>query len=218
MKNSNTKKRYSSKLQNIQQDYQQKKDNTNLIDLINMITQARQNKTKSQTNLAARMINMNKQEPKSYSKSVSSTFTGLVQDGHKHVKGKQVINNSTKPFLEINEMQDGQVEHFMIPKNTIPYEKPMHMPMQIQSRMPMQIQSIMPMQIRSTMPKSSIVMYTTSTPIIHKASKKSKTPKSKNPKKSKSKKTKKPKSKTSNTAKSKKPNTQKSKKSNKSNK
>ena len=90
-----------------------------------MITQSRKNRTKSQSNLPARLIKMsNMQKPQSYAKTVSSSYSSIMHNGEKHVKGKQVINNSNKPFIQINEMQDGQVQHYMVPKNTIPYNKP----------------------------------------------------------------------------------------------
>jgi hypothetical protein len=41
----------------------------NLINLISAISQARKNRTKSQTNLPARLMNMNMQKPKIYQKS-----------------------------------------------------------------------------------------------------------------------------------------------------
>ena len=99
-----------------------------LIDLIAMISQASANRTKSKSNLPARLMKMNTprssmmlrmQKPTSYSKSVSSSYSSVMHNGHIHKQGKQVINNSTNPFIQINEMQNGQVAQYIIPKSTI---------------------------------------------------------------------------------------------------
>ena len=47
-----------------------------------------------------------------------------MQDGETHTEGKDIFNDSTKPFLQINEMHDGNTQHYMIPKNSIPYQPP----------------------------------------------------------------------------------------------
>ena len=60
---------------------------------------------------------------KSMSKSMSSSFTSVIQNGQTHSKGKTIINNSTKPFIEIKEIDNGDVKDYMIPKNTIPYKQ-----------------------------------------------------------------------------------------------
>ena len=183
-----------------------------LINLINMITQARKNKTKSQTNLPARLMKMsNMQKPKSYEKSVSSSYSSIMHNGKKQIKGKQIINNSTKPFIQINEIQDGQIQHYMVPKNTIPYNKsinnthiqtgmPSHMPMPMPRPMPI------PFQMKIQSPKTSMNIYSTKI----KKSKKTKTKKTKT-KKTKTKKSKSKKSK-SKKSKSKKSKSKKSKK------
>ena len=77
------------------------------------------------------------QKPQSYAKSVSSSYSSVMRNGEEHSKGKQIINNSTKPFIQIDEMLDGQVHHYMVPKNTIPYTQPMQMSIQRQNQMPM---------------------------------------------------------------------------------
>ncbi len=106
-----------------------------LYDLITKISKERQNKTKSQTNLAARLMRMPSSKsnmsrisimskPKTYSKSVSSYYSTVMHNGETHNKGKKIVNESTNPNLEIDEMENGQVQHYMIPKNIIPYREP----------------------------------------------------------------------------------------------
>jgi hypothetical protein len=102
-----------------------------LLDLIKNISTSRQTMTPSKSNLAARLINMNEQHPmhsdmKQHSRSYSSSssFSSVMHNGHVHSQGKQVINDSTKPYLAVKEMHNGHVNSFMIPKDTIPYQKP----------------------------------------------------------------------------------------------
>jgi hypothetical protein len=98
-----------------------------LYDLITKISKERENKTKSQTNLAARLMRMpssksnmlRMSKPKTYAKSVSSYYSSVVHNGESHNKGKKIVNESTNPNLEIDEMKNGQVQHYMIPKNSI---------------------------------------------------------------------------------------------------
>ena len=101
----------------------------NLLNLITKISQERQNQTKSQTNLPARLMRMpssmsRMSKPKTYAKSVSSYYSTMTHNGESHNKGKKIVNESTKPYLEIDEMQDDQVQHYMLPKNSIPYKEP----------------------------------------------------------------------------------------------
>ena len=102
----------------------------NLYDLIAKISKERQNKTKSQTNLAARLMRMPSSKsnisrisivskPKTYAKSVSSYYSSVMHNGETHNKGKKIVNESTNPNLEIDEMENDQVQHYMIPKNSI---------------------------------------------------------------------------------------------------
>ena len=198
----------------------------NLIDLISMIRQASKNRSKTQSNLPARLIKMNKmnknkprmspflqmsrhtsrmlphniQTPESFKKSVSSSYSSIIKDGEQHSEGKQIINDSTKPFIRINEIQDGQIQQYMVPKNTIPYNvsndesskepiirSPMFLSTPVHSGIPMDI------KMRMQVPKASIVIYSaTSKKTPKKTSKKTpkKTPKAskKTPKASKSKK------------------------------
>jgi hypothetical protein len=109
----------------------------NLFNLITKISQERQNKTKSQTNLPARLMripsSMSKMsQPKTYAKSVSSYYSTMTHNGESHNKGKKIVNESTKPYLEIDEMRDGQIHHYMLPKNSIPYTEPIQEVLPIQ--------------------------------------------------------------------------------------
>ncbi len=115
-----------------------------LINLVNDINTTRKDLSKMQTNLPARLMQLNnksnqqtnthihipKDKSQVYAKSVSSTFSSIMHNGHTHSQGKKIINDSTKPYVQIDEMQNGNVQHYMIPKNTIPY-KPNKLAMQI---------------------------------------------------------------------------------------
>ena len=92
-----------------------------IINIFEKLSSSRNNIAKSRNNLPAKIMELNGQETtsKSYSKSVSSTYSQVMHDGHIHTEGKQVINDSTKPFVLINEMQNGSVQHYMMPKNNI---------------------------------------------------------------------------------------------------
>ena len=50
------------------------------------------------------------------SKSISSTLTGSIYNGQVHTMGKEVINDSTKPFIQVSEMHNGHLENYMIPR------------------------------------------------------------------------------------------------------
>jgi len=63
-------------------------------------------------------LNSNSQ---TFSKSISSSYSSFTKNGETHSEGKKILNNSTKPFIEITEMENGNSQHFMIPKNTISY-------------------------------------------------------------------------------------------------
>lgn len=89
-----------------------------LANLLNTISNNRSTMTKSEINLPARLMqNGNKSyKPLEYSKSVSSTFTSSMHNGHFHSAGKEVINDSTKPYIQVAELHNGQVDQFMIPR------------------------------------------------------------------------------------------------------
>jgi len=99
-----------------------------LLDLIKNISTSRQAMTPSKSNLAARLMTMHTQQPMQHqhsrSFSSSSSFSSLMHNGHVQSQGKQIVNDSTKPYLAVKEMHNGHVNSFMIPKDTIPYNKP----------------------------------------------------------------------------------------------
>ena len=95
-----------------------------LLHLVSDINTTRKDLTKMQTNLPAKLMQINAKpnKPQVYAKSVSSSFSSIMHNGHTHSQGKQVVNDSTKPYVQIDEMQNGDVKHYMIPKNTIPHK------------------------------------------------------------------------------------------------
>ena len=93
-----------------------------LANLLNTISNNRSTMTKSAINLPARLMQnthlyqTHQQQPLEYSKTISSTFTSSMHNGEVHSTGKEVINDSTKPFIQVAELHNGQLEHYMIPK------------------------------------------------------------------------------------------------------
>ena len=61
-------------------------------------------------------------QPQVYAKSISSSFSSVMHNGHTHSQGKRIVNESHKPYLQVDEMIDGSTQHYMIPKNSIPYK------------------------------------------------------------------------------------------------
>ena len=114
----------------------------NIINVINSLSNSRKKHSfsKSRNNLPAQLMNINKKSQhiststsKKCKKSInphvvnrtfksSSSFSSITQNGETHSKGKKIINNSLKPFIEIKEMENGNIQHYVIPKNTIPYK------------------------------------------------------------------------------------------------
>jgi hypothetical protein len=79
--------------------------------------QKKNNLFKMNNNLSAKLISMTSQTPNHvYKKSVSSTYSSIVKNGKMHQEGKQIINDSTKPFIQISELNNNKVSHFMIPR------------------------------------------------------------------------------------------------------
>ena len=99
-------------------------NHSRLLHLVNDINTTRKDLTKMQTNLPAKLMALNAKptKPQVYAKSVSSSFSSIMHNGHTHSQGKQVVNDSTKPYVRIDEMLNGDVKHYMVPKNTIPYK------------------------------------------------------------------------------------------------
>jgi len=114
----------------------------NIINVINSLSNSRKKHSfsKSRNNLPAQLMNINKKSQhiststsKKCKKSInphvvnrtfksSSSFSSITQNGETHSKGKKIINNSLKPFIEIKEMENGNIQHYVIPKNTISYK------------------------------------------------------------------------------------------------
>ena len=63
--------------------------------------------------------NSNPNPNSSFSKTVSSSFSSVMRDGRTHSKGNKIVNDSNKPYLQIDEMLDGNTQHYYIPKSTI---------------------------------------------------------------------------------------------------
>ena len=96
-----------------------------ILNIFQRISNSRNNLSKSSNNLPAKLVDLNNYSVEGngndnvIKKSVSSSYTQVMHDGHMHVKGKQVINDSTKPFVLINEMENGSVQHYMMPRNNM---------------------------------------------------------------------------------------------------
>lgn len=100
----------------------------NILNLIAKFTESKQNFNKSRNNLPAKLMKINNiknvnnmHKTQSYAKSVSSSYSSLMKNGITHSSGKEIINESTKPYIRINEMHNGHIDKYMVPKNTIPY-------------------------------------------------------------------------------------------------
>ena len=113
-----------------------------IVDIINRLSRTKHSFRKSQNNLPARLMKLNSPKivqhyknkhlsskgkastpnTQIFSKSMSSSYSSFTENGKTHSKGKAIVNNSTKPFIEITEMENGKTERFMIPKHTIPYK------------------------------------------------------------------------------------------------
>jgi len=110
-----------------------------LQNLINTINNNRKDISKMHNNLPAKLMQLNNQQiinhshkhqsqtqpqaqPQVYAKSISSSFSSVMHNGHTHSQGKRIVNESHKPYLQVDEMIDGSTQHYMIPKNSIPYK------------------------------------------------------------------------------------------------
>jgi len=123
---------HSSRLKN----FQVSQNSDRLINLVNTINTKRKDISKMHNNLPAKLMELNisgqptnqssknkiKGKSQVYAKSISSTFSSVMHNGHTHSQGKRIINESNKPFLQVEEMHDGSTQHYMIPKNSIPYK------------------------------------------------------------------------------------------------
>lgn len=97
-----------------------------LLNLFTTISDSRKDIPKMHNNLPARLLQLNTGNSISsnqvYGKSISSTYSSVMHNGHTHTQGKQIINETNKPFLQVQEMIDGQTQQYLIPKNRIPYK------------------------------------------------------------------------------------------------
>lgn len=125
-KSKNTKYQY----QHINPTINQNKEHQhqNILNLIAKFTESKQNFNKSRNNLPAKLMKMNNMnkvnnmhKTQSYAKSVTSSYSSLMKNGITHSSGKEIINESTNPYIRINEMHNGYIDKYMVPKNTIPY-------------------------------------------------------------------------------------------------
>jgi hypothetical protein len=126
---SKSKSKHSSRNKKNSQHHKHKpimQNEQRLLNLIHSINDTRRGLTKSQTNLPARLMSLSSTKPQSqhYSKSVSSSYSSVMHNGHMHSQGKEIVNESSKPYLAVKEMHNGHVNSFMIPKKSIPYQQP----------------------------------------------------------------------------------------------
>ena len=98
------------------------KISNHLADLLNTISNNRRAMSKAEINLPARLM----QQPLEYSKTVSSTFTSSMHNGEIYTAGKEVINDSTQPFIQVAELHNGKLEHYMIPRNQAQASQTIH--------------------------------------------------------------------------------------------
>ena len=136
---SKTKKTTKSTKVNISKAQHNLQTQQSILDILNRFSESRNAISKSQNNLPAKLMKMrssrfSKQRnienyntnteanQDMFSKSISSSFSSVMKDGHTHSEGKTIINNSNKPFIEIKEMENGHINQYMVPKNTIPYK------------------------------------------------------------------------------------------------
>lgn len=88
-----------------------------IANLLEKISNSRMGYARSDSNLPAKLIEM--EMNKSQSQSISSSYTSITKNGKTHQHGKRVINNSRNPFILVDEMDDGHLERYYIPKTQI---------------------------------------------------------------------------------------------------
>lgn len=93
-----------------------------LENLLNTISNNRSAMTKSEINLPARLmqhsnISSSSTKPVIYSKSISSSFSSTMHNGEVHRTGKEVIDDSSKPFIQVSELHNNHLDQYMIPRN-----------------------------------------------------------------------------------------------------
>ena len=121
-----TKKTKTTKTKETTNPYQ------NIINVINSLSHSRNKHTfsKSRNNLPAQLMTIDRKnkttskhssKPQVFNRTFksSSSFSSITQNGETHSEGKKVINNSLNPFIVINEMKNGDVKHYMIPRTSL---------------------------------------------------------------------------------------------------
>ena len=114
-----------SKLINIQ-NLKSFSDNNNILDLPDTHLDINPNET-ILNSMDVKNLNNNiktKNKSKSEFKSVSSSFSSITRDGDTQSSGKTIINNSNKPYLQVEETKNGSSQQYIIPKQTIDYTAP----------------------------------------------------------------------------------------------
>lgn len=92
--------------------------------LLNYISNNRSETSKSDLNLPARLIQNDKPiskitKPLIYSKLISSSYTTSMHNGDIHSAGKEVIDDSTKPYIQVSELHNNYLDQYMIPRNQL---------------------------------------------------------------------------------------------------
>ena len=121
-----TKKTKTTKTKETTNPYQ------NIINVINSLSHSRNKHSfsKSRNNLPAQLMTIDRKnkttskhssKPQVFNRTFksSSSFSSITQNGETHSEGKKVINNSLNPFIVINEMKNGDVQHYMIPRTSL---------------------------------------------------------------------------------------------------
>lgn len=94
---------------------------TSLKKLISKTIAERKDLSKSQNNLAAKIIEINNKQATlpnySYSKSISSSYSTTIHNGEVNRAGKEVIDDSTKPFIQVSELHNNHLDQYIIPRN-----------------------------------------------------------------------------------------------------
>ena len=133
-KNKNSTKSKTSKSKKIKKTQSKEIINPyqSIINVINSLSHSRNKHSfsKSRNNLPAQLMTIDRKnkttskhssKPQVFNRTFksSSSFSSITQNGETHSKGKKVINNSLNPFIVINEMKNGDVQHYIIPKNSL---------------------------------------------------------------------------------------------------
>lgn len=114
------------KAKHIKSSHKKDKNTSRLEYLLNNISNNRSGLVKSDINLPARLMVNEKMKsssntinlkPQIYSKSISSSFSSTMHNGHMHSVGKEVINDSSKPYIQVAELYNGHLDKYMIPRN-----------------------------------------------------------------------------------------------------